>query len=186
MPAWGWVIIVVVIAIAIAGIAWAWAFQRRTARLKSRFGLEYDRAADRAGSRRGGESDLIDRQEHRERFEVRPLTPEARERYVESWRVVQSRFVDQPSQAVEQADALVIDVMRDRGYPMEDFDRRSRDVSVDYPHVVENYRAAHAISMANDHGQVSTEDLRQAIVYYRALFEELLGSARTDADRRVG
>ena len=101
-------------------------------------------------------------------------TPAARQRYSDEWQNTQARFVGEPAAAVRQADVLVISVMRDRGYPMEDFDQRSADISVDHPQVVHNYRAAHAISMANDHGRASTEDMRQALVYYRSLFDELL------------
>src|SRR5439155_899596 len=99
----------------------------------------------------------------------------ARSRYAEAWRVAQGRFVDSPSESVEEADRLVIMVLRERGYPIEDFETRAGDISVDHPGVVENYRAAHGISQANERGEAETEDLRQAMVHYRTLFEQLLG-----------
>ena len=101
------------------------------------------------------------------------------------WRETQARFVDAPSDAIHEADLLVLDVMRERGYPMESFDQRSADISVDHPTVVERYRAAHAISLANDHGMASTEDLRQGFVHYRALFEELLSTGDAQAERQA-
>jgi hypothetical protein len=107
---------------------------------------------------------------------LRTLEPAARDRYMGSWRETQARFVDAPAEAVRSADGLVGQVMSERGYPMDNFDQRAADISVDHPDVVENYRAAHAISLANDHEQATTEDLRQAMVHYRSLFETLLGT----------
>jgi hypothetical protein len=118
-------------------------------------------------------------------MEIVALEPAARQRYAEAWRDTQARFVDSPEQAIREADHLVTEVMRERGYPMEDFDQRAADVSVDHPNVVENYRAAHATSLANDQGRASTEDLRQAMVHYRALFVELLEQPEEEA-RRTG
>src|SRR5204862_8220126 len=112
--------------------------------------------------------------------EIGARDPAARERYRAEWQAAQPRFVDEPAGAVTQADRLVIQVMSDRGYPMEDFEQRSADISVDHPHVVDDYRAAHAISMANEHGRASTEDLRQAMVHYRRLFEDLLEPRQED------
>ncbi|MDP9341855.1 MAG: hypothetical protein M3Q23_07065 [Actinomycetota bacterium] len=169
-----WVIVALVVVLAVAAIVWRLASKRRTGQLKEAFGPEYERSKAEAGSRRKAESELAARQTRREGLDIRPLAPEARDRYSASWVQVQGRFVDEPGVAVTEADRLVSAVMRDRGYPMDDFDQRSADISVDLPHVVEDYRAAHAISMANDHGKASTEDLRQAFVHYRSLFDELL------------
>src|SRR5207249_3861327 len=116
-----------------------------------------------------------ERARRRDELDIRPVNSAARDRYLEEWRVVQARFVDAPAEAVRDADGLVGRVMGDMGYPMGDFEQRQADVSVDHPVVVENYRAAHAISVRNDGGSASTEDLRQAMVHYRALFEDLLG-----------
>ena len=127
-----------------------------------------------APSRREAESDLSERQRRREELEITPLEPESRDRYAEEWRRAQERFVDDPPAAVGDADRLIQDVMRERGYPVSDFDQRAADVSVDHPEVVSNYRAAHGISIANERGKATTEDLRTAMVHYRALFVELL------------
>jgi hypothetical protein len=182
MSEWVWIVIVVAVLVALALGVWVFAMGRRRARLRDRFGPEYDRAVSEQGGRRGGEAELARREEQRERLDIVPLSPEARERYVESWREVQTGFVDEPSQALTEADRLVTDVMRERGYPMDEFDRRVADVSVDHPQVVEHYRAAHAIHGANEKGEASTEDLRQAVVHYRALFTELLETRESESE----
>jgi hypothetical protein len=156
-------------------VIWAVLSRRRTAGLRRTFGPEYDRAVKETDSRRRAESELAERRERREELDIRPLTPAARGRYEDRWRQIQMTFVDDPSGALGDADEVVILVMRERGYPMDDFDQRASDLSVDHPDVVQNYRAAHGIAMANDQGQASTEDLRQGMVHYRALFEDLLG-----------
>jgi len=177
MAGWLWVIVAVAVVAALAAIVWGVISKRRTDRLREAFGPEYERSRSQAGSRRKGEAELAARQARRASLDVRPLSPEARDRYSASWEHVQSRFVDEPGAALTEADRLVTAVMRDRGYPMDDFDQRSADVSVDLPHVTDDYRAAHAISIAKDHGTASTEDLRQAFVHYRSLFDELLVQA---------
>jgi hypothetical protein len=169
-----WLIIAVVVVIGLVAIVWRTRSKRHTRQLKGTFGPEYERSKTEAGSRRKGEAELTARQTRREGLDIRALSTEARDRYSASWLQVQGRFVDEPGAAVSEADRLVSAVMRDRGYPMDDFGQRSADISVDLPHVVDDYRAAHAISMANDHGKASTEDLRQAFVHYRSLFDELL------------
>ena len=174
MPGWGWILIVVAAVVLIAIIAWAAARSRRSKQLQEGFGPEYERTVERSGDRRAAESELEARRERREELDIRALQPAARERYVSAWHQTQARFVDAPADALTEADSLLTSVMAERGYPMEDFDQRSADVSVDHPTVVENYRAAHAISTASGRGQASTEDMRQAMVHYRALFEELV------------
>jgi hypothetical protein len=169
-----WLIVAVVVVLAVVAIIWRRASKRRTGQLKETFGPEYERSKTETGSRRKAESELEARQTRREGLDIRPLAPEARDRYSASWLQVQGRFVDEPGVAVTEADRLVSAVMRDRGYPTDDFGQQSADVSVDLPHVVENYRAAHAISIANDQGKAGTEDLRQAFVHYRSMFDELL------------
>ena len=169
-----WLIIGVVVVLGLVAFAWRAKSKRRTGRLQVTFGPEYERSKTEAGSRRKAEAELTARQTRRDDLDIRPLSVEARDRYSVSWKQVQGRFVDEPGAAVGEADRLVSAVMRDRGYPMDDFDQRSADISVDLPHVVEDYRAAHGISMANEHGQASTEDLRQAFMHYRSLFDELL------------
>jgi hypothetical protein len=182
MPAWAWVVIAVVVIVALVG-AWLALRQRRTQGLKTQFGSEYDRAVTETGGRRAAESELEARRKRRESLNIQTLDPAARERYASRWERVQARFVDAPSGAVTEADELVQEVMRARGYPVEDFAQREADISVDHPQVVENYRAAHAISMAAGHDQAGTEDLRQAMVHYRALFLELLGGGTEDQQR---
>lgn len=184
MPNWAWVVIVIAVLVVIAIVFWALTARRRSERLRERYGAEYDRTVRQEGRRRDAESELERREEKRRRLDIVPLAPEARDRYVESWREIQARFVDEPASALVEADRLVEQVMRDRGYPMDDFDQRAADVSVDHPDVVENYRAGHAISVANERGDASTEDLRQAVIHYRALFEQLL-ETREEAREEV-
>jgi hypothetical protein len=174
MPTWAWILIAIAAA-ALAALLVAMALtRRRTAKLQQRFGPEYDRTVQERGGRRAAEAELGSRVERHERLEIRPLSPSARERYLESWMQVQKAFVDDPTGAVTSADHLVGSVMRDRGYPMDDFERRAADISVDHPQVVERYRSAHGIAQKNEERKATTEDLRQAIKHYRALFEELL------------
>jgi hypothetical protein len=178
METWEWIVIAVVALILIGVVAWA-VSQRRTARLRRQFGGEYDRTVDRSENRRQAEVDLRDRTRQRNRLEIRPLSPAARDRYVTSWQSIQQRFVDQPVQAVADADALLTTVMSERGYP-DDFEQHVAVVSVDHPTVVENYRMAHAVRDRAFAGETTTEDLREALVHYRSLFEELLET--DDAD----
>jgi hypothetical protein len=157
--------------------------QRRSRRLKDRFGPEYDRTVADAGDRKAAESQLEERTARREQLDIVPLDPADRARYLEAWRQTQARFVDEPAEATREADRLITSVMRDRGYPIDDFEQRAADVSVDHPQVVDDYRAAHAIAAANERSEASTEDLRQALVHYRSLFEELLEVDHADEDR---
>jgi hypothetical protein len=179
-----WVIVAIIV-IAVAAVAAYLYSRRRTAQLQERFGPEYRRTVEEAGSQRQAESELRDRERRVEKLDIRPLPAAAVDRYSGEWRDVQSRFVDDPSGAVGEADRLVLVVMEERGYPMDDFDRRASDISVDYPHVVEDYRAAHGISTANERGDATTEDLRQAMVHYRSLFDHLLGSNDAEREREA-
>jgi hypothetical protein len=180
MPSWVWVLIAVGVVVVLAVVVWQALDRRRTSRLRDRFGPEYDRTVGTSESRREAESDLAAREERRERLEIRPLSPATCARYVENWRVVQAQFVDNPSMAVASADSLIGSVMSDRGYPVENFEQRAADVSVDHPEVVENYREGHRLAEASADGTGSTESLRQAMRHYRALFEELV---EVDADQ---
>jgi FtsZ-interacting cell division protein ZipA len=170
-----WVIVAIVV-IAVLVVAGGLALRRRRSQqLQQRFGPEYDRAVDERGDRREAESELQERFTRRQGFEVRDLDPHARDRYAGRWEQAQRNFVDQPAAAVAEADGLVTEVMRDRGYPVQqDFEQRAADVSVDHPQVVEHYRAAHGISQDATQGRAATEDLRQAMVHFRALFAVLL------------
>jgi hypothetical protein len=163
--------------IVIAGItAWLILRKRRTARLRTKFGgAEYDRAVKKDGSRRHAEAGLKERTQRVESLNIRPLASGDRARFVDSWGRVQSRFVDGPGGAVTEADQLLRDLMITRGYPVTDFEQRAADISVDHPLVMKNYRLAHAIAVRQTQGQANTEDLRQAMIHYRTLFEELVG-----------
>ena len=174
MPGWVWIVIAIAAVVVLAVIVWSALRTRRTRTLKEGFGPEYDRTVADAPSKREAEAELSDRQKRREELDVKPLSPGARERYVELWQATQARFVDDPGGAITEADLLIQQVMRERGYPVEDFEQRAADVSVDHPDVVNNYRAAHGISIAHEREKASTEDLRRAMVHYRSLFDDLL------------
>ncbi len=186
MDAWVWVLLIVAVVVIVAVVAWLVLQRRRTTQLREGFGPEYDRTVQETGSQREAEAALRERRERREELDIKPLSTAARERYSDEWRAVQARFVDEPVGAVAEADRLVTLVMRERGYPMDDFERQAEIISVDHPQVVEDYRAGHSIYTAYDRGDASTEDLRQAMVHYRALFEELLETEESEDDERVG
>ena len=185
MPVWAWILIALAIVALIAVVAWTATRSVRTERLRKRFGPEYDRTVEAAPGRREAEAELDARRRRREELDIRTLDPAAVQRYAQRWTDAQRRFVDEPPEAVREADVLVVEVMRERGYPTEGFEQRSSDVSVDHPDVVENYRAAHAISLANDQGLASTEELRRAMVHYRALFQDLLETGHRNTMREA-
>jgi hypothetical protein len=174
MPAWVWVLIVVAAIVVVVVAVWRAVARRRTQQLQSRFGPEYDRTLDSSDSKRDAEAELRARAERREQLDIRPLPAAARDRYVDEWQRVQALFVDDPQGAVHDGDMLIQSVMRDRGYPVDDFEQRAADISVDHPNVVENYRQGHRLANAAARGDGTTEDLRQAMRHYRALFEELV------------
>jgi hypothetical protein len=176
MPVWGWILIaaaVVVVGVLIVAAVSA-SRRKRTARLQKRFGPEYERTVLEVGEQNTAEKELAARERKRAKLDIVALTPEALENYARRWQMVQTAFVDNPSSAVGDADRLVTEVMRERGYPVDDFDQQADDISVDHPTVVENYRAAHCIHLSQQSGDVGTESQRQAFVHYRALFEKLL------------
>jgi hypothetical protein len=186
MPAWSWIVIaaavVIVVAMAVI-VARSVNRRKRSERLKNHFGPEYERAVGEAGDQRAGEKELVARERKRQKLDIVALAPEAHAKYAEHWRTVQTAFVDNPSKAVGDADRLVTQVMRERGYPIDDFDQRAADISVDHPNVVEHYRAAHTLHMAQEQGDIGTEAQREAFVHYRALFEKLLATdLETDKD----
>lgn len=170
------ILVVAVVAALLIGAAAAWyfLFYRRRTHLRERFGPEYERAVVDIGDRRQAERELERREERVRSLDIRPLAPEQRARFADRWRRVQAQFVDSPTEAIRDADRLVMEAMEARGYPVGDFEQRAADVSVDHPRVVENYRAARDIALRSSRGEASTEDLRQAMVHYRALFEDLL------------
>ncbi len=155
--------------------------QQRSRHLQEGFGPEYDRVVAERGDQRAGEKELLERRKRHDDFEIRPLDPSVRDEYLARWETTQRRFVDHPTAAVGQASVLVRQVMRDRGYPLDgDFEQLAADVSVEHPGVVENYRAAHAISARASDGQASTEELRQSMVHFRALFDDLLADQESE------
>jgi hypothetical protein len=170
--------VAVIVALA-AGISlWMYSRKRRTEKLREQFGgTEYGRAMKEGGSRRLAEAALDKRADRVEALHIRQLGPADRARFLESWRGVQARFVDGPGGAVTEADQLLGDVMSARGYPVSNFEQRAADISVDYPLVLQNYRAAHEIAIRQTRGQASTEELRQAMIHYRTLFEELVAES---------
>lgn len=173
-----WTVILALVVLVVAGIAMALFLRsRRTGRLRGQFGgPEYDRALSEQGGRRKAEAALDLRAVRVEGFHVQPLAPADRSRFEESWRKLQVRFVDSPAGTVAEADQLLGDVMSSRGYPVAQFDQRAADISVDHPVVLANYRAAHEIALRQAKGQASTEELRQAMIHYRTLFEELVSA----------
>jgi hypothetical protein len=166
------IVIVAIIVIAIAAfVAWR---KRRSTQLQEQFGPEYDRTVEDAGDKREAENILIERRKRVHDLNIVPLSTADRDRYVQQWQAVQAEFVDDPSAAISHADELIGKVMKARNYPVGEFDQRADDISVDHPQLVQDYRAAHDVAQQNDAGNASTEDLRQAMVHYRALFQDLL------------
>jgi FtsZ-interacting cell division protein ZipA len=174
MNTWVWIVIAAVAVIAVLAVIWSATRAKRSRALKDTFGGEYDRTVENAGDRRAAEKELRERQKRHDELELKPLSPEARDRYVRQWQSTQTRFVDDPKGAVAEADALVQQVMKERGYPTKDFDRRVADISVEHPDLVEKYRTADGIARSVERGEASTEDMRQSVRHYRALFAVLL------------
>jgi len=176
-----WILVAIAVVV-IAGVVWFETRRHRSEQLRSRFGPEYDRAVHTSGDVRRAEASLEARAKRVEALHIRPLSADESARYGAAWRHVQERFVDDPHGAVTEADRLVGEVMHARGYPLGEFEQRVEDISVDHPGVVMNYRAARDIAQAHARGEASTEDLRQAMVHYRALFDDLLETRAADAD----
>ena len=178
MPDWLWVVIVIAaIVLVLAALAYWVSKRRRSGRLRSRFGDEYERELRTTGSRRRAESHLTNISDERDRLEIRPLNTTSRERYLARWQEVQARFVDQPGHALDAADTLVTEVMRERGYPVDDFEVQAGIVALDHPDVVRHYRAAHEVHDRTRTAVAGTEEVRVAMIQYRSLFESLLSDA---------
>lgn len=158
----------------VAGVVILLVQNRRRANLRAKFGPEYSRTVEEVGSSRKAEAELHEREKRVAAFSLHPLSPQQVDMFTDAWLKVQTQFVDDPQGAVSRADVLLTEVMEVRGYPIVDFERRSADLSVDHPHVVQNYRAAHDIAIRHARGEADTEDLRQAMIHYRGLFEELV------------
>lgn len=167
-------IIVAVAAILIAVGGWFLYNKRRSEQLRTRFGSEYDRQVEEQGSRSKAEADLAEREKRVSKLTIQPLSPADQDRFLDRWTKVQATFVDDPERSIDYADALVAEAMSARGYPVSDFEQRAGDISVDHPNVVQHYRAGHDIAVRHSRGEASTDDLRQALIHYRALFEELV------------
>jgi FtsZ-interacting cell division protein ZipA len=171
-----WIVFGTILVVALL-VAAAWVLsqrKKRSLRLQQRFGPEYSRTVDEFGGRAKAESELKAREKRLEHLSITTLAPSEAARFSQAWNALQSRFVDNPKGVVAQADQLVRELMLARGYPMGDFERRSADISVDHPAVVETYRAAQAIAVRDQRGEANTEELRKAVVHFRALFDELL------------
>ena len=175
------IILAVVVVLALAAAAFVVSRRRRSEHLKQHFGREYDHALEAKGDRAKAEAELAEREKRVQKLDIRPLDPAERERFTAQWTEVQARFVDDPPRAVAFADALLGEVMKARGYPVSDFEQRAGDISVDHPQVVEHYRTAHDIAVRHERGGAGTEDLRQAMIHYRALFEDLAGTGEPAA-----
>ena len=179
------IVAVAVVLVAIAAVAWTYSARARRERLRQKFGPEYDRAVETHGTTAKAEAALQERAKRVSRFKLHPLTADQAQAFSREWRRVQSRFVDNPDDAVREADQLVTQVMTARGYPLEDFDTRADDLSVDHARVVENYRTARALALRRQRGEAGTEELRQAVVNYRVLFEDLLVDVEDHGHRRA-
>jgi hypothetical protein len=179
-----WLIGLLVVAVIVAAglAAWFYMQKRRTDELSTRYGDEYRHTVEKTGDRRKAESDLEAREERVRGLDIRPLSSDQRRDFIRRWEQVQADFVDDPRGSIGDADRLLIEVMETRGYPVGDFERRAEDISVDHPRVVQHYRAAHAVAARHEQDGVETEDLRRAMVDYRALFEELVSSTDRQGD----
>lgn len=187
MQTWMWVVIALVVVIVVLVIAaWVIRQRRQSQQLHESFGPEYDHAVSQYHNQGHAEEALLARQKRVEAMTIRPLTPKDQTRFAQAWRETQARFVDEPAAATAEADQLIANLMEVRGYPVRDFEQQADDISVHYPNVVENYRAAHAISQSSTRGEASTEDLRTAMIHYRALFDELLETKATDGTSADG
>ena len=170
------IVVALVVVAVLTAAAWAFSRRRRTERLHRRFGPEYEHAVTTVGDRRQAEAELANREKRAKSLQTRPLSREEVERFSEVWQGVQTRFVDHPTEAITDAENLVIEVMRARGYPTVDVEQRVDYLSVDHPRAAQNYRVAHGITQKTKSQEATTEDLRQAMTYYRELFNELLGT----------
>jgi hypothetical protein len=168
------IVVVVLLVIALAAVGAMLAKRRRSEHLQEHYGSEYERAVSERGDRRAAEAELTEREKRHRSLDIRDLEPDERDRFESTWIDIQRGFVDDPVHSVHRADALVVDIMRTRGYPVDDFDRRAEDISVEHPKIVQHYRDARATRVANDEGAVDTERQRQAVTSYRALIEALL------------
>lgn len=185
-PTWIWIAAGIVAVLIVVGLIARGARRSRTEALREKYGNEYDHAVESAGSRRRAEEDLMARAEEAKSFNIRPLTSTEHQEFRQDWNRIEMRFLERPTTAVVEADELVEQVMRARGYPMADFEKHAAYLSVHHPGIVEHYREGHAAIDSNRDGKSSTEELRQSMLHYRALIDELLGPPKkTDVVRDV-
>lgn len=183
-PIWIWIAVGVVALIVVAALIARGARRARTAQLRNQFGSEYDHAVSESGKRKQAEQELLARVDEVKKYNIRPLSVAERDRFRGEWSLIEKRFIERPTTAVVEADELVAEMMRVRGYPMGDFEKHAKDLSVTHPKVVEHYRAGHRV-IGGAPGSASTEDMRQAMLHYRALFDELVTEVRDDVPRDV-
>ncbi|HEY4640676.1 MAG TPA: hypothetical protein VII75_04980 [Thermoanaerobaculia bacterium] len=185
-PQWIWIALAAVAVLVVIGLIASTVRRHRTTQLREHFGSEYDHAVHTArNNRTAAEEALLARANEVKQFDIRPLSASDRDRYRSDWQRIEARFVDRPTTAVVEADELVADVMRARGYPIADFEKHAEYLSVKHPRVVEHYRAGHAVIDAHSRGSASTEELRQAMLHYRVLFENLVGFGGTDVEQPI-
>jgi len=179
-------VIVLAVALLVIGGLWIASSKKKSEKLERRFGPEYAHTVQEAGGRSDAEKELEQRAERVDKLHIRELSPEEQARFSQRWKQVQSHFVDEPAAAFGETDGLVQEVMNTRGYPVTDFDQQAADISVNHPEVVTHYRAGHEIAQRHASKNVGTEELRQAMLHYRALFDHLLGavSANANSQRR--
>lgn len=184
-PVYIWVAAGVVALLVVFALFSRGARKSRSEALRETYGTEYDHAVESAGSRKLAERELVQRREEVSKYDIRPLTAAERDRYRTDWNAIEQHFLTRPTAAVVEADELVADIMRVQGYPMGDFEKHAANLSVKHPRVIEHYRSGHRV-IGKEAGTATTEDLRQAMLHYRALFEELaLDSTRDDVVRDV-
>jgi len=181
-----YIIIIVVLILVILGLIMGPIFSRRqrSKRYQNKFGPDYYHTVKTMGNEKKAQTEMDERQQHVENMIIRPLSLSERERYLAEWKAVQAKFIDQPGQATVEADHLIMEVMQLRNYPVSDFEQRAADISINYPELVSNYRLARAIAIKNEQHKADTEELRQALVYYRSLFDELLNAETVSPEKK--
>jgi len=184
-PQWIWIALAALGVLVMIGLIASGVRRSRTAQLREHYGTEYEHAVKHARNRTAAEEALLARASEVKQFDIRPLNASERDRYRSDWQRVETLFVDRPAMAVVGADELVADVMRARGYPIADFEKHAEYLSVKHPRVVEHYRAGHAVIDAHGRGAASTEELRQAMLHYRVLFEDLVGFGGSDVEQPI-
>ena len=180
------IILAVVVAFVIGGMLGMLMNRRqRTKRLQEKFGPEYERVVNETGDARQAENDLQERLDHVKALDIRRLSADEIDRFTSDWQLTQAEFVDEPLAALQKSDRLIREVMKAKGYPVEDFEQRVADISVDYPDLVADYRGLHLIALKGDDEEVSTEEMRQAMIHGRALFEKLVNKESKESEMEV-